>query len=72
MKTYAYEISGTGGFAKAPWQVSGAVTCEWGDAFNVVMRQTFEALTEGRAGQPGRCCGGPYEIDKLTITRVVS
>jgi hypothetical protein len=71
-KLYSYVIEGSGANNQT-WQTRGAVLCEFHDAFDHAMLESFDQLTQGKAiyGNPGvGSCKGPYDILKVTITQV--
>lgn len=71
MKTWNYEISGTGGDGQT-WATEGTITCEYAEVFNVAARSSFEKLTAGKAvfGKPGVGCRGPYDVHLVLIEQV--
>jgi len=71
MKNYSFKIEGSAADGQS-WSASGNIYCEFGNAFNVAMAQTFDQLTNGKAiyGKPGVGCRGPYDIHRVTIEQV--
>lgn len=70
IKPYRYTVSGSG---SRPFRCEGTIHCEFHDAFDLAMTETFRALTVGEAiyGHPGEGgCTGPYSIDRLVIEQV--
>jgi hypothetical protein len=74
MRTYSYEINGTAANDQT-WQTSGKVDDpdnNLNDVFDRAMRDSFMALTGGKAkfGNPGVGCAGPYGIRRIVIEQV--
>jgi hypothetical protein len=67
-KNYNFQIEGSSANSQT-WITSGKVYCEFADAFNRAMSETFEQLTNGKAifGNPGIGCRGPYDIHRVII-----
>lgn len=67
-KAWRFKVEGLGAEG-ATFETSGATLCEFHDAFNIAMEETFHQLTHGKAvyGSPGVGCRGPYDIRKVTI-----
>lgn len=69
---YSYEMSGKDSGAQT-WKFTGTVTTKGAGEFLSVpgqaLKQSFEALTQGKAvyGNPGIGCKGPYRVTKLVI-----
>lgn len=75
IRKFKYTIKGTGAGA-ATFTTEGEVDSPVNDlfhAFNLAMRDSFLALTEGKAvyGNPGEGCRGPYEIASFLLEKKV-
>lgn len=68
---FKYSIAGTAANEQT-WSMQGTVECSFSNAHDMVMNQTFEALTDGKAvyGKPGQGCQGPYQITHFHIDAV--
>lgn len=74
MTAYRYTVEGLAADEQT-WSVSAPIATKTAGDFAllpaVVMRASFQALTEGKAifGKPGLGCHGPYTITKFLIER---
>lgn len=71
MHTYDWSISGYDAHNNT-WATHGKVsvkTSEFPQIFDMVMRQSFGQLTQGKAvyGKPGVRCVGPYQVTSVII-----
>lgn len=66
--TYTYSVKGTAAKGQT-WVTSGVVTCDFMEAFNEAMRESFKTLTDGKAvyGTPGLGCNGPYNVTSFLL-----
>lgn len=71
-KPYRFKVTGSGR-GGTTFETSGSMLCDFNEAFDYAMRETFRQLTEGKAvfGNPGLGCKGPYDIHRITIEQVV-
>ena len=72
-RIYNYVMRGSGANGQT-WATSGVLTDGSNDImglFNLMMRDSFAQLTNGRAvfGRPGEGCAGPYEIERIVIEK---
>ena len=70
---FTYQISGHARDGQT-WEDKGTVETPFPDIMTVtesVMRESFKALTQGKAiyGNPGAGCRGPYTVTKIVIER---
>lgn len=68
---YRYKMSGTTADDQS-WETSGIIysaSSNFPALSEIALRESFMALTEGRAvfGKPGVGCRGPYRIKNLTL-----
>jgi hypothetical protein len=70
-KAYRYSIAGSARDGQT-WKTEGSVFCDGADVFHVVMHDSFNQLTRGKAvyGKPRMGCQGPYDIDRVLIEQV--
>jgi hypothetical protein len=70
-KPYRFTVVGCGA-GGATFETNGTIVCEFPDAFESALMETFTQLTAGRAvyGVPGLGCHGPYDIRRVIIEQV--
>ena len=67
-KNYRFNVTGIGAEGTT-WTTVGDMHCEFHEAFDAAMKDTFQQLTHGRAvyGSPGVGCSGPYSIQRMLV-----
>jgi hypothetical protein len=71
-RPYTFTLKGSAAGGQS-WTTTGSLTCEFHELMELVMQETFQQLTAGRAqfGNPGLGCRGPYDITEVSIKQVL-